>query len=652
MARPWEQYQSSAAPTQKPWEKFAAPQAAEPIDYLEGTSFPQRMAIGAGKATNDFLGTFGLNPYDSYAPADEAINSDTAGQVGSGLAQAGMMYVGGSALKGAGAGIKGIQAAPKVAKAAGGALEWLGAGATAPTSYKQAATAGGLFGVAATPGDAVDRAGGAVAGATGGAAGLAVGRGLQATGSAVKNFVKGSSGAQELESAITAKLKVSGLDFHALPRAVQEQITKVGKTSLDALDNLKPDELKRMADFEALNIKPTKGWVTRDPNAWWEENTLNTVDDGIAARFKDANQTLLQKVTQGAPDATDYQIGRKLSDSVAAHDAAMKSNVDQLYTSARNMAGRDISLDPHRFVNNASIELDQQMLGSKLPSDTLSWFQKVTAGKEPFDMGTAMQRLQAINGRIYATADPAEAKALGVVKTHLINALDDYGSEGAGVIGGQQAEQAGLSQAFRGARQAAAQRFKFQESNPLIDRVLSGKFTPEQLPDVVGKMRVDDLESLSKVSAEHNLPVMQSLQDAAKAFIRDSATLQGETGGAFTVNGMRKALDKIGPEKGLLLFGKDGWDGYQQVLRAAGNIHNAPLKPAGSTTASNALRFLQKIPLAGRGLELGFELAGKGHQMVKVNGLLNPKASMPLLDPAASHMGPLVSGGLLGFTGN
>jgi hypothetical protein len=55
------------------------------------------------------------------------------------------------------------------------------------------------------------------------------------------------------------------------------------------------------------------------------------------------------------------------------------------------MAGRDIPLDPHRFVNDASIELDQQMLGSKLPGDTLSWFKKISEGKEPFDMGTAMQ---------------------------------------------------------------------------------------------------------------------------------------------------------------------------------------------------------------------------------------------------------------------
>ena len=606
---------------------------------------PERLAIGAGKATNDFLGTFGLNPVDGYAPSDEAINNDTAGQVGSGLAQAGMMYVGGSVLKGVGSGIKTIQAAPKIAKAAGGALEWLGAGATAPTSYKQAATAGGLFGAAASPGSAVDRVVGAASGATGGAAGLAVGRGLQATGSAVKNFVKGSAGTQELESAITAKLKVNGLDFNALPRAVQEQITKVGKKSLDALDNLNPDELKRMADFNALNIKPTKGWVTRNPSAWWEENTLNTVDDGIAARFKDANQTLLQKVTQGAPDATDYQIGRKLSDSVTAHDAAMKSNVDQLYTSARNMAGRDIPLDPHRFVNDASIELDKQMLGSKLPGDTLSWFKKVTDGSEPFDMGTAMQRLQAINQKIYDTTDKGEQRALGIVKTHLINALDDYGNVAAN------ADQVGLSSAFREARSAAANRFKFQDSSPIVDKVLSGKYTPEQLPDIVGKMRVDDLTGLAKLQAENGVPVMDSMRDAARAFIRDSATLQGETGGSFTVNGMRKALDKIGPEKGKLLFGGDGWEKYQQILRAAGNINNAPLKPAGSSTAPNFLRILDRLQIPNAGnITMGISGISKVKGLLDTQRALSGAATMPALDPKTSLL-PLVGApGLLTLT--
>jgi hypothetical protein len=630
----------------------AAPAPEQPINYLEGYNFPQRMLIGAGKAANDVMQGVGLDGIEGDPGADKAISDDTAGMLGGGLAQGGMMFAGGSGLGAAGAGIKAMSAA-RIPQAIGSAAQWLGAGAVNPASYKQAAAAGTGFGALSAPGDAATRVGNAAIGGVGGAAGLAVGRGLESVGRAVGNMTRSASSSADIETQITAKLTAKGIDFLALPRAVQEQIKKAGTRSLDVLDDLNPEELARMADFQALNIQPTKGWVTRDPNAWWTENTLNTVDRGIAARFKDANQSLLQSVRTNAPDATDYQLGKRLSDDIAVQDATMKANVDSLYTKARGAAGRDIPLDATRFVNDSSITLDEQMIGSKLPSDTLAWFQKITTGKEPFDMGTAMQRLQSINGLISKTNDPAEATALGIVKTHLINALDDYTPPGGGLLAGQDAEQVALSQAFREARTAAAGRFRFQESNPLIDKVLSGKYTAEQLPDLIGSMRVDDMASMVKLQKDLSVPVMTSLRDAARVFIRDSSTLQGETGGSFTVNGMRKALDKIGPEKGEMLFGAKGWADYQQILRAAGNINNAPLKPAGSSTASNALRVIQKIKIPGipQSMELLLAGAGRANQTLEVRGLLNPKAAIPRAQPSPSQLAKFGTGGLLTFTG-
>lgn len=652
MSKPWEKYQQNAAPP-KPWERYGAtdqPAAPADVDYLEGYGPIQRGLIGAGKVTNDMLQAFGLG-VEGNQEADAAIAGDTAGKVGGVLADIGMMYVGGSALKGAGAGAKALKAAPVVGRAAeavGNGLNWLGKGFTNPTSYKQAATAGATYGAASRPGDVTERAVNATLGGVGGSLGLAVGRGIGHTSDYLKSLVPG----QDAERVIAGELRLKGLDLYALPRAAQKQIIKAGKRSLDSIDNLNPEELRRAADFEALGIKPTRGWVTRDASDWWMENNLNTVNPDVSARFRDANQLLLQNVQKNAPDATDYQLGRRLSDTVTGYDASLKSKADELYTSARNMAGRDIPLDPHRFVNDASIELDQQMLGSKLPADTLSWFKKISEGKEPFDMGTAMQRLQALNGRIYSTSDPAEAKALGLVKSQLIKALDDYSSGAPGVIGGQQSEQAALSGAFKQARSAAADRFRFQESNPLVDRVLSGKFTAEQLPDMVGKMGVDDMAGLAKVQAERGVPVLDTLRDAARVYIRDASTLQGETGGSFTVHGLRKALDKIGPEKGKLLFGDKGWESYQQILRAGGAIHNAPIKPAGSSTAPNLLRLAQQIPIPGanQGLSLLMSGVSKAKGAIDVNAALNSSLTLPKPAPRPSYLPLLAAPGLLSTT--
>jgi hypothetical protein len=703
--------QLATAPAQAPSQVLAATP-----DRLKGRGWLEKGTLGAGKAVADLMEGVGLGGvlwprgWQRAPGADDDLMSDPAGLGGNIGGQIGLAYLGGRGLQAGGKAIQAASAAramPAV-KAAGGLLEGAGNAIIAPTSYKQAAGAGAALGVLSQPGSLLERAQNGIAGGIGGGAGLAVGRGVGSVADGVIGGVKAlitPRGPIEME--VSAKLAQKGIDFQSLPETVREQVINVGKKSIEDIDKLDGLQLGRMADFNALGIKPTRGWLSRDPKQWWMENTLNTVDDQLQKRFVDANRSLLYGVRKGAGEATDYQRGQALQKSVTDYDAGLKAKADDLYQAARNTAGRDIPLDPHKFVNDTSVELDQQMLGSKLPADTLSWFQKATTGKEPFDMGTAMQRLQALNGRIYSTNDRAEAVALGIVKKHLINAIDNgesaafnpapgmrspgsvpgdsrqpftaaqiggqarlpgaaQGSSegglvpfqgGVGPVGsGQPGEQAipGIAEAFRSARAAAADRFRFQEASPLIEKVLKGSYAPEDLPDIVGKMKVDQLKGLSQLERERGVPIMSSLQDAARAYIRDSATLQGETGGSFTINGLRKALDNIGPEKGKALFGTDGWAEYQRVLRAGGNIMNPPMKPAGSTTASNALRFIQtmpKIPGINGLLNMTVTAAGKAKQMADVGSALNPPLNMTVPKQPQSSLLPLLTGpGLLGIS--
>jgi hypothetical protein len=688
-----------------------------PPDRLAGRNWLEKGALGAGKAVADLMEGVGLrsvlwpNGWQRAPGADSDLMSDPAGIVGNIGGQVGLAYLGGRGLQAGGKAIQAASAAramPAV-KTVGSLIEGGGNALISPASYKQAAGAGAAFGALSQPGSLAERAQNSIVGGIGGAAGLALGRGI---GSAVNGVVGGAKSLltprAPIEMEVSAKLSQKGIDFGSLPQAVKEQVISLGKKSMEDVDNLDATQLGRMADFNALGIKPTRGWLSRDPKQWWTENTLNTVDDQMQKRFVDANRSLLYGVRKGAGEATDYERGQVLQKSVGDYDAGLKSKADSLYQAARNTAGRDIPLDPHKFVNDASVELDQQMLGSKLPADTLTWFQKATTGKEPFDMGTAMQRLQALNGRIYSTNDRAEAVALGIVKKHLINAIDGGESAAfnpapgmrspasapgassqpftAAQIGGQPrlpgaaqassgsmapfqggvgpatggAAQAGeqgapgIAEAFRSARSAAADRFRFQEASPLVEKILKGNYAPEDLPDIVGKMKVDQLKGLSQLEQERGVPIMSSLQAAARAYVRDASTLQGETGGAFSINGMRKAIDKIGPEKGKQLFGNDGWAEFQRILRVGGAINNPPMKPAGSTTASNALRFIQampKIPGINGLLNMTVTAAGKAKQMADVGSALNPPLSMVIPKKPQSSMLPLLMGpGLLGLS--
>lgn len=653
-----------AKPARKPMRVI---DNTKPQDPLAGAGFLQRGLIGTGKAATDFLHGIGvgnaLGLVQGDEKADKRLMSDPAAITGNVLGQAAIMYAGGKALQTTGAALKGAgsilnsadlaaravgSTMPKMARAAqlvgkpGELLQKAGNAVINPSTYKQAALVGGGYGLVSQPGGIDQRLINAAAGATGGAAGLALGRGLGTVGRKVAGAFTPS---QQIETTIATQLQAKGIDFNALPRAIQQQLVKAGKQSLD-ISNLNTEQLTRLADFEKLGIKPTRGWLTRDAKDWWTENNLNTVDSQLAARYKDANQALLEGVRDGTSQATDYDIGNRLQNTLSGYDAMLKSKVDRLYDTARNAAGRDLPLDPHRFVNDASIELDQQMLGSKLPADTLVWFQKATSGKEPFDMGTALQRLQAINGRLSSTSDMAEAKALAIVKKHLTDAIDGYGGASNGPLprSGTDPQQQ-LAAAFRQARAAAADRFRFQESNPLVDQVLKGKFTPEKLPDMLGSMRVDDLKGLAALEAERGMPLLSTLRDAAKVYVRDASTLQAETGGSFTVAGLRRALDRIGPEKGRLLFGKEGWDQYQRILSAAGNIHNAPIKPAGSSTAPNLMRLLSQTPIPGMPwmINATTTAVSKANQMANVGRALNPTIQLPPTAGQLSSQLPLLS---------
>ncbi|MBV4459169.1 hypothetical protein KVG96_14510 [Pseudomonas sp. COR58] len=692
----------------------ALPARNTPPDRLAGRNWLERGTLGAGKAVADLMEGIGLGGviwprgWQRAPGADDDLMSDPAGLVGNIGGQVGLAYLGGRGLQAGGQALGATKAASMMPslKTAGGLLESAGTAMVKPSTYKQAIGAGAAFGAVSQPGDISDRLANTLAGGAGGGAGLALGRGIGKVASGIQAMMKPAA---PIEMEVAAKLSRKGVDFSALPQAIKDQIVDIGKKSMDDVDNLDGVQLGRMADFNSLGIKPMRGWLSRDPKQWWMENNLNTVDDQIQKRFVDANQSLLYGVRKGAGMETDYQRGQTLQKSITDYDASLKDKADKLYQAARDTAGRDIPLDPHRFVNDASTELDQQMLGSKLPADTLNWFQKATTGKEPFDMGTALQRLQALNGRIYSTNDKAEAVALNIVKRHLINAIDNGESaafnpapgfrpgatpgvqpapsdigmiEGPGrflpggtpapgqggivpyqggigpLTGG--AEQAaadgpmGIADAFRAARTAAADRFRFQEASPLIEKILKGNYAAEDLPDIVGKMKVDQLKDLSQLESQRGVPIMSSLRSAAQAYIRDSATLQGETGGSFTIHGMRKALDKIGPEKGKELFGNAGWSDYQRILRAGGAIMNPPMKPAGSSTVPNLLRFVQampKLPIAHGLLNMTVTAAGKAKQMADVGSALNPplKVIVPK-DPKPSLLPLFTAPGLLGFS--
>jgi len=608
--------------------------------------------------------------------ASEALRDThpVASFVGDVGANAGLMYAGGAALRGVGA-----LAGAANATRAGAALQGAGRAMQAPTSYRQAAAGGAAYGAATTQGDLVDRAQAGLAGGIGGAVGLGIGRGIGAAANTVINKVRPASGGMangaatasvqgNVDQQLGVMLNAEGIDFAALPRAAQDALRQMATQANRAGQPMNPAAVARMADFQQLGIAPLSGWVSREPQDYLLAHSLKGVDDSVTQRWAGADAVLAGRARAGAPDISDYQAGDALRQTVAGRDAGLKAQADAAYQRFRDMGGRDIQLDPVAFNNDVAIELDRQMAGSKLPASVLSWFQKIqpdAQGKvaEPFTFDTAAQRLEALNKMIYNTNDRAEAYALNIVKGQLLRTLQGAempaGMSGTPAVPGSAPTQQQLAEAFGQARGAAASRFKFHEASPIHEAIVTGKFTPEKLPDLMRTLRVDDLQAMAKADQAYGTNTLAQLRQAAEIFIRDKAVLQGETGGKFSQAGLRRALDQLGPENGQLLLGKERWGELQTVLRAGGAMQNQPagIVANNSGTGHSIANLIKRMPIPG--LPASVNLAVNLGQKVQMNNqaqaqlqaqLYRTPGLLELLQESAQSPAAM-GGGLLGYFG-
>lgn len=557
-------------------------------------------------------------------------------------AQLGMMFTGGAALKGIGAAAnigKVAQLFPKAAPVVANTLNVAGKALQAPKTLPQAAGAGAAWNAATTEGDMGDRAISATAGAAGGSLGYGVGKAIGAGVGAVGKKISNAFGASkpasigDIDALITSKFGVDHVQFNSLPDASKIALRKMANDALSNGGNLTPEMMQRAADFKTAGIEnPLKGWVTREPMDWVQAHQMQGVDPDITKMWSGASQSIVNKVQKMAPEGSDYAVGSKFADSVKPKEAELKSITDNLYQQFRDMGGKDVPLDAAKFNNEVAREIDEKMIGGKLPASVLGWFQKINDGAEPFTFSTAAQRMQNLNGLIRNSSDPAERYALNIVKTHLTNALAGDGTAAAMPVladGASPATQKALSDAFAAARGAAKNQFDFQQASKLHEAVTSGDFVPEKLPDLIKSISVDGLKKMAATDAKYGTESLPALRDAAATFIRDSTVLQGETGGKLSVAGLRKALDKIGPENGKALFGPQ-WGELQAYLRAGGAMMNQPdgVIAANSGTGQMLARLVQSLPhIPGTGPFTA--LGAKGIAMAKNAGAVKAQLKGP-----------------------
>lgn len=565
----------------------AAQLVTEPI---RGLINPAARAVGlpeaatTGNTMTSFADTLGLPSPESR---QERVVGDAARLMAGGAGGLGVARMG--------------AALPGMAGEVGGLLS------AAPTAQVASAAGAGLLGGTARENGSGDlgQAGAALLGGVGGGGAVGLAQGVTNAGRRAVNSLL----PKDLELRFNRVLSDAGLDASTLPERVTRSLRAEMDSALRSGREMRPDAVRRLADFRTVGATPTRGMITQDPVQITREQNLakiaaNTSDSQLAALPRIQNQnnaTLINNLNEaGAGNALDpYATGERVIGSVERSLAGQKGNIDTLYSAARDTAGRSVPLDGAAFTVRANDALDQALLGGALPADVRNHLNRIAKGEVPFDVNYAEQLKTAMGNLQRNSSDGQTRMALGVVR----NALEDTPIlPGAATNLGE--ESIG---AFNQARAANRQMMGRVEASPAVKAVYEGTAQPDQYVQkfIVGSgASVRDVRNLRAELGDD----MEAV-NAVRGNMLDWLKTRAVNGAAdetakFSQSAFNKALGSIGTRKLEQFFNADEIASLRALGRVSSYMQAQPVGSAVNNSNSGAL-------LAGRGYDMLKAVAGK-----------------------------------------
>lgn len=359
--------------------------------------------------------------------------------------------------------------------------EWL----LMPDKAYKAAAGGAAFGFTQATGEGESRGQNALMTGTGALLGYGLGVGAGKLYNAVKGYLSsfGKTGSDVALDAAADRVIASGFEASKLgmkdvsPEALaglKQQIKEALKTN----PNPSPDMVSRMVDFAVLNIKGTKGQISRDPAQWASEFNMRQINTGVEpnplmTQYTEAANKLTGKLkAMGASETTDpFNTGATVIKGAQAADAEARAAIDALYKKARDSSGRYADMDTASFSKQANDFLDHQMVGKFLPTEMRQILNDISSGKMPFNVNT-MQQYQTLLANALRKAQAANDGSAVTAIRGVMTALNDAGIA--------TTEGAATKASFDAARKAARARFGALEASKgtaaAVDDVAPDKF--------------------------------------------------------------------------------------------------------------------------------------------------------------------------------
>lgn len=365
------------------------------------------------------------------------------------------------------------------------------------------------------------------------------------------NWVKKSIGASDdkaaeaaAEGAAQAALRAAGADPSKMDpnlySAIRTELADAMKVGVDP----DPAVMARRADASSLPvpIHLTRGQATGDPMQFaWEHRVSGQqgVGEPLAELHSAQNRALIENLNLlGAKSApSTYSASEQIIKHLQDVDKQMRSQVDAAYKLVRNAQGRSATMDREAFIQRAKNELTDGQpelahlvnRGDRVPEDIRGEFLDLSTGKIPLTVDVA-QALDRSWNEVQRGAKPAVAAAIGKLRRALNDTpiADPLGQE--------------AMQAYKSARQMAAQRFGLIDSNPALKAVVDGGAEPDRFfQKYVESADVSKLQGLKQIIGPDNTKMLQD-------------TMMGQI--------KRRALNKASDERGE--FSQAAFNGIMQ----------------------------------------------------------------------------------------
>jgi hypothetical protein len=390
---------------------------------------------------------------------------------------------------------------------------------------------------------------------------------------------------------LAATAATEGADMAQIPASIRANVQQQVFAALKAGRQVDPAALARAAEFEAVGIAPTQGQITRNPMQFARERNLRGVEgagEPLTERFTEQNNRLMQILGQRAAGALEPDdAGGALMTALREADAPAQNAVRSAYNAARSATGKDADLwqpglaqDAQRIVEN---------YGDRVPGAVIAKLQSYgilgnAEGRRLFNFDAADDLLKQINSLV--GNDKATNAALGEMRTAVKRALSAPG---------------GANDPYASGRALAAARFKVLDETPGLQSALDNESPDAFVRKFLLGGDVKSVNNLMKVLGQDE--GAQSLARAQVAsHLRDKAFGTNAAGDAqFSQAGFNRALQAIGRNKLVAIFGQDEADKLLQLGRVGAYIQAQPSGSAvnNSSTASAVMNLLSMIPGGG-----------------------------------------------------